>query len=192
MKKLDMRGFSHDVLLVVFVVIFAISGVAYLVASKAATCSPVSGAVSQSVSSPVSGEDCSAVSGPVSTPVTPPQPPTTPKSPDTPAPSFKLSCIIQNLPARPATSQLIRPAAVITNNGSQGFRPDFKNSFNVYDATGKQRGSNTYIQTTGVLMPGKSARYELRSYKVPAYITKGVYNISSVTGKFNCSASFTR
>ena len=35
MKKLDNRGFSHDLLIVAFVLIFAIAGVAYLVASRA-------------------------------------------------------------------------------------------------------------------------------------------------------------
>jgi hypothetical protein len=35
MKKLDSRGFSHDLLVVAFVVLFAIAGVAYLVASRA-------------------------------------------------------------------------------------------------------------------------------------------------------------
>jgi hypothetical protein len=34
-KKLDMRGFSHDIMLVLFLVIFAISGVAYMVGSHA-------------------------------------------------------------------------------------------------------------------------------------------------------------
>ncbi len=40
LKKLDMRGFSHDVVLVLFIAIFAIGGVAYLVASHAASCTP--------------------------------------------------------------------------------------------------------------------------------------------------------
>jgi hypothetical protein len=40
LKKLNARGFSHDILLVLFVVIFAIAGVAYLVASHASTATP--------------------------------------------------------------------------------------------------------------------------------------------------------
>jgi chitodextrinase len=62
LKKLDMRGFSHDIALVLFVVIFAIAGVGYLVASHADSCSPVSGAVSDpasgAVSSPASSTTC--------------------------------------------------------------------------------------------------------------------------------------
>jgi hypothetical protein len=37
MKKLDIRGFSHELLLVAFVAVFAIGGVAYIVASHAQT-----------------------------------------------------------------------------------------------------------------------------------------------------------
>ncbi|HEX4774083.1 MAG TPA: hypothetical protein VH234_01030 [Candidatus Saccharimonadales bacterium] len=40
LKKLNARGFSHDMVLVLFVVIFAIAGVGYLVASHAAAPSP--------------------------------------------------------------------------------------------------------------------------------------------------------
>lgn len=36
MKKLNSRGFSHDIVLALFVIIFAIAGIAYLVASHAA------------------------------------------------------------------------------------------------------------------------------------------------------------
>ena len=37
LKKLDLHGFAHDVVLVAFVAVFAIAGVGYLVASRAAT-----------------------------------------------------------------------------------------------------------------------------------------------------------
>lgn len=43
MKKLDVRGVAHDVLLVAFVVVFAVAGVGYLVASHANSCSKNSG-----------------------------------------------------------------------------------------------------------------------------------------------------
>src|SRR3982751_4891261 len=74
LKKLDMRGFSHDVGIVAFAVIFAIIGVGYVVASRAASCTtptsapgPITrseGAVSSSVSN-----SCLPVSGTVSSPV---------------------------------------------------------------------------------------------------------------------------
>lgn len=77
LKKLDARGFSHDVLIVLFVVIFAIAGVGYLVASHADDCSAVSAAISKGVSVPASapasgstsGAKC-ATSGPVTAPAT--------------------------------------------------------------------------------------------------------------------------
>src|SRR5665213_3464623 len=66
LRKLNMRGFSHDIVIVLFVVVFAIAGVGYLVASHADNCNPVSGVtsgpVSTVVSSPVSTPTCQPVS----------------------------------------------------------------------------------------------------------------------------------
>ena len=68
LKKLDVRGFSHDIILLLFVVIFAIGGVAYLVASHADTCpTPTSGVVSTTTSGSTT---CPPVSAPVSAPTT--------------------------------------------------------------------------------------------------------------------------
>jgi hypothetical protein len=41
LKKLNTKGFSHDIVIVLFVIIFAIAGVGYLVASHATTPAPV-------------------------------------------------------------------------------------------------------------------------------------------------------
>ncbi len=60
-KKLNSRGFSHDVLAVAFVVIFAVAGVAYLVASHADSCLIVYGSVS-SAQSKSKNPNCNAVS----------------------------------------------------------------------------------------------------------------------------------
>ncbi len=70
LKKLNARGFSHDIVLVLFIVIFAIAGVGYLVVSRADNCSPVSGVTSGAVSTVVS----SAASTPAcqSVPITAP------------------------------------------------------------------------------------------------------------------------
>jgi hypothetical protein len=73
-KRLDAGGFSHDLLIVAFVVIFMLVGAAYLVATHAATCgNPVSGVVS-GVSAPASGSVSQPASGscPVSSPVSAP------------------------------------------------------------------------------------------------------------------------
>ena len=78
LKKLDARGFSHDIGIVMFAVIFAIIGVGYVVASHADSCSPASSAVSkkeQAVSAVSVSQNC-AVSGAASTPVS-----TTPQGP---------------------------------------------------------------------------------------------------------------
>lgn len=75
-RKLNVRGFSHDLLIVAFVVVFALVGAAYLVATHAQTLcgNPVSGGpasgVSLPASSPVSGScPVSGVSSPTSAPV---------------------------------------------------------------------------------------------------------------------------
>ncbi len=82
-NKLNARGFSHDLLLVGVIVLTAIIGVGYIVASHAETCSPVSGPVSEissgvvssSASGAVSGdvELCAATSGPVTAPASSPE-----------------------------------------------------------------------------------------------------------------------
>jgi hypothetical protein len=71
MKKLNSRGFSHDIAMMLVVVVFAIGGVGYLVASHADSCNPTSGPVS----TPASGSSTvcptsSPTSSPVSSPVT--------------------------------------------------------------------------------------------------------------------------
>jgi streptogramin lyase len=48
LKKLNTAGFSHDIFMVAFVLVFAIVGAGYLVASHADTACPVSGPVSSS------------------------------------------------------------------------------------------------------------------------------------------------
>lgn len=72
-KRLNARGFSHDIGIVVFAVIFGIIGVGYLVASHAASCTPVAsgpGPVlrSEGAVSSTADTSCQPASGPVSTP----------------------------------------------------------------------------------------------------------------------------
>lgn len=72
LKKLDSRGFSHDIGMVVFAVAFAIIGVGFLVASHADSCNPVSGVIlrKEAAMSPTSlAQNCKPASGAVSTPV---------------------------------------------------------------------------------------------------------------------------
>ena len=63
MNKLNARGFSHELLIVIFVVLFAVVATAYLVASHAnPLCTPVTGPVT----GPVSGRVTRPATGPVS------------------------------------------------------------------------------------------------------------------------------
>lgn len=124
MKRLDMRGVAHDVMLVAFVVVFAIGGVAYLVATNANSCQPVSGAVS----SPVSAADC-PVSGAVS--VTPPSPDAPPPAPapapppkpaptPAPAPKPEVSKTVFALIEGENMSPVIRSVTLSDNSASKG------------------------------------------------------------------------
>jgi hypothetical protein len=93
LKKLDARGFSHDLLIVVFVVLFAIAGVGYMVASHADTCDP----------NLASGTGCDYV-----TTTTPTQP-------------LAGSCDIINVPAVGQYGQVITPTIVFHNTGINTF-----------------------------------------------------------------------
>jgi hypothetical protein len=65
LKKLNARGFSHDIMIVAVVVVFAVCGVGYMVASHADDCTPVSGAVTAPVTTTT---NCTPASSPVSSP----------------------------------------------------------------------------------------------------------------------------
>jgi hypothetical protein len=110
-KKLNARGFSHDLLVVAFVVIFAIAGVAYLVASHADTCGPNS----------VSGTSCT-----YATDVTPTQP-------------LAGYCDIINVPASGQYGQVITPTVIFHNTGTTSFTT-FGTGTITTDRTGSRGG----------------------------------------------------
>lgn len=92
--KLNIRGFTHDLTLIAFIAIFAIVGVGYLVASRADSCTPVSGPSVSGFSTPDGGTNVISPSpegGTVSQPVSgcPASGPVT--GPATPAPIIKFS-----------------------------------------------------------------------------------------------------
>ena len=115
LRKLDARGFSHDVGIVVFAVIFAIIGVGYLVASHASSCTtPVSppGPVLYSenaVSSSTATTNCQPVSSPTSSPVSTP-----------PASGEQLSIPPQRRPAQYLHVCTVNTPAAITTYVTQG------------------------------------------------------------------------
>ena len=89
MKKLDMRGITHDILLVAFVAIFAIAGVAYLVASHADPCLKRGNVPITAASAPASGSCTNTYIG----------------------------CTISGLPRQGVYGQIVRPQLILTNYG---------------------------------------------------------------------------
>lgn len=124
MKKLDMRGFSHEILVVAFVVVFAIAGVAYMVGSHADSCSP---------SSPVTGATIPAQGSCGHT---------------------VIGCTFQNLPATATLSQLLKhkPSVVVTNYGpaKAKFRVDTFLDIYTVGSTTPTSGNSYFTQSLAV------------------------------------------
>ncbi|MDL2362976.1 MAG: hypothetical protein QFB86_01175 [Patescibacteria group bacterium] len=171
MKKLDTRGVAHQIALIAFVVLFAVVGVGYLVASHADSCNPpssVSGAVSSSVSSPVSGGNCA---------------------------TSNLACTINGVPANPVKGQIVRPTFTVTNAGKT------KVAFNAYTdvlaynnpTKGGVLSSKHFSQK---LRPGSTSTHKMKSYKVAyasATVSKIEYDANFVQNGYQpaCSAVMT-
>ncbi|MDB5171193.1 MAG: hypothetical protein JWO35_887 [Candidatus Saccharibacteria bacterium] len=178
-KKLDVRGFSHDILMVAFVVVFAIAGVGYIVASHADSCPPASGAVS-SASGPVSGESCPA-SGPVSQVASAPS-------------QLSAKCTITNVAAAPSMGATISPILTVANTGNQPFSPRVVVSFSILHANGRSNAVKHEGHTLAQIAPGKNGVIRLFNTQVGAAQSagdKGVYTITTTTSpSFSCTASY--
>jgi hypothetical protein len=198
LKKLNARGFSHDIIIVLFVVIFAIAGVGYLVASHADnSCSPTSGPSSSATSDTVSDPTSDASSSPVCQPTS--SPTSTPTSaPTTPATKLTASCVINGVPANPSYGQVLYPSATISVSSGQG-------SYNptpVYAAIYPLNGNRAQAQRSTVQFPsaiagGSSATVSLPKYTVGYGPQSGVpdyqeYQLwwNSTVSEINCAASF--
>ncbi len=168
MKKLDMRGMSHDILIVAFVAIFAISGVAYLVASHADSCKPTSGPMSGPASGAVSGKDC-PTSGPVSGPLA-------------------ATCSIKDVPRLAAYGQVIIPTISVTNTGKSAFSPVVLST--ITDIGSRARTSTNKTITLNLTQPGQTTTAALDSYTVPYSsnsVSKRLYDGTSKTPLFYCA-----
>lgn len=171
-KRLNARGFSHDLLLVAFVVIFAISGVAYLVASRADSCdgsaSGVS-AVSEPGSGPASG--CSITSA---------------------------TCTVTGVPANPAYGQTITPQAYIINTGNTAFVPTYTSKLRIYAANGSVKeipptmtpSANNFLVAGHGLSRTLSEYFYKVDYSTSSQV-KGVYTVESTSPVYSCKAEFT-
>lgn len=191
MKKLNTNGFAHSVALAVVVVLTAVAGTYYLVASKADSCSANS--VSGVTSAPVSGQKCDSVSAPVSAPASSPTPPPKP----TPSPTAKVvsaSCSVSAMPENPKLKQFITPAVTITNTGNQPFSTTYTSTVWPRNKAGNNINKQMSSITSKVkdLQPGKSVRQSLQSFVVrkPVNNEASVYfNVLAASPSFTCRST---
>lgn len=215
MKKLNTRGFSHDLLAVGFVVIFAISGVAYLVYSSANTCQPVSGVL-------VSGVPASPVSCPSSGPVTPPATPstsapapgagaqtaspstrsTTSSTTSTSKTTSPAAATTATTYAAPATVKfagsctvssiskqkgVVKPVVTITNVGTDPFTPKFSIAEAVKSKNRTSKSNS--IRVLKQLGPGKTTKLYLSHSRKATNLSRQI-NVKSTVPAFSCIATF--
>jgi hypothetical protein len=130
-KKLNQLGFAHDLMAVGVVVVLAVVGAGYLVASHAATCpNPASAATSSSASGPT----CTPTSSPVS------------------ATTKLATCVIENVPTSVGAGVGVTPTIVVTNIGTGKFSTTVK----VNENNGHAGGG---ASATLTINPGKSKQF---------------------------------
>ncbi|MDB5171195.1 MAG: hypothetical protein JWO35_889 [Candidatus Saccharibacteria bacterium] len=165
-KKLDVRGFSHDILMVAFVVIFAVVGVGYVVASHADSCTSSSTKNCASVSMPVTSARLSS----------------------------KVKCSISGVTKSPKFGDQVNPILTVTNIGKVPTSVSGDEHLGAYNSAGKKIVIKGGPVSSLKLGPGESFTMAMPPYTVQ-YATKdavkGVYAASSKqTPKYACSAIF--
>ncbi len=179
-KRLDTKGFSHEVILVLVVVMVAIGGTYYLVASHADSCSgmsdPVSGVTSSPSSSPTSSPNCTPTSSPTSSPASSPL-------------TYLGKCSISGIANVVKSGTAITPKVLVTNIGTGSIGPKL-NAF--YHFPGGN-SAHQYVTIAYGLAPGASKTVTLAKY-VPKTSATASYRYT-ITGTdsnstFTCSKVF--
>lgn len=158
-----MRGVAHEVMLVAFVVIFAIAGVGYLVASHA--------------------DSCPVTPHPVSSVVTPPN--------CTLAPAG-VSCVIDGVPTNGTYKQIVKPTMIVGNaSGKIVHKVHIDNYMVAYGSQGPRMLSRKLIIQG--LSAGNLSFHPFKPYKVPyasSPVQFVVYEAAiNQSPTFACSAS---
>lgn len=164
-NKLNSKGFSHEVLIAVVVVLSVIIGVGFMVGSKAAT-------PTKPVSSPVSV--VSSVKNVSSSKIT--------------------RCVIKNVGSKPKHGARIKPTVYIYNRELAAFTPTLKTSLTFFDKSNARSSNTDGALNLAQLNPNKSTKAKLGlEYSVPYKsdkTTTGLYAVSSSKPAFYCSALF--
>lgn len=214
MKKLNMRGMAHEMVLVAVVVIFAIAGVGYLVASHADSRCPVSNVTSMPSSSPSSAVACIPVSVP-GDPGTPPEAYNpVPSAPDVPVPDVpapapsttsgyttpapaqiaNAKCVVSGVPSKPKHVQILHPVITITNLGPGPLTTHGVIGMKTFNVRGKTVVNHGGPFTITALPVGH--RYRLRfpqyvvSYRTTTKIQGSFSLVSLSKSQFSCNARF--
>lgn len=157
LTKINRRGFSHDILLVLIVAITAIAGVGYMVGSHAngaCTKKQIAKGIckSKAASRPASRIASSPMSG---------------------AGSSILSCTIKGIPNTARANQTISPSVYVYNYGRSTAKPKVNVTINSYGSTGAS--SLTYVKTFSIKKL-KANNY----YKIKLQKSKVAYRTNSV------------
>jgi hypothetical protein len=168
LTRLNARGFSHDLIMVAFVAVFAIGGVAYLVASHADSCST-------EASGPISGQPCDPTSGPVTA-------------------DAAGECEIHGVPAHLDAGQVINPYVTVKNTGTKEFTPNITYRFQTFGATVNGNvepgvGYSGSDSAEGPIAPGGTVNFNLRQYTGEYASNKGTeigYTVNSDNPAFHC------
>ena len=143
-KALNAKGFSHDLVLVLIVVVMAIGGTYYLVASHADSCPPVSAAVSDATSSPASSPTCTPVSSPTSAPDSSP----------VVTPTLAGNCSLTASPNPIASGQNATITITVNNTGNTSFTPSLNAAQQWYTGTTAGPSSSSTYTAIGNIAGG--------------------------------------
>lgn len=176
LKPMNARGFSHEIVLVMVVVLVGILGSAYLVMSHADVCSTPSSAASDAQSGPVS--DCTT-SGVVSANV-----PTG-------------SCTIALSPSTPVYARSEHASVTVKNSGKFNFTSAVNVSYTTYNSAGTPTVHDTTSLTFPTLKPQQSATLKDSYIALVPYSSatavRATFKATSAANtvpSFSCQASY--
>lgn len=179
-KALGVRGFSHELVLVAVVLVVAVGGTYWLVASHADTCSGASTPTTSAItSSPVTSPGCTPV--------------TSASSPTSVAVVSKGSCVISGVPAAITKNSVFTISVSVWNLGTTTWRPAVTGTFSVNNGyKASLRAATQPFLPAPIAGHLSSTRIVLGSSKGmnTAGATRGTITASSLSPKFSCAKSF--
>lgn len=165
--KINSRGFTHHLIAVVVILVVAVGGTAYLVATHADSCTPTSG-------SSTSG---SSVSCPTSTP--------------TSTVALSARCSVTGIPIAPTYNEILRPVVSITSTGGPEFVPVINYTYAPNTKVSGQGGAGT--ATLPALNTSQTEKYNLPAINTPyaSHSSQAIYTVTSAgIPAYTCQESY--